>query len=268
MSYQASWGHRLLNYIGSLLTHYLSQPVKHYTSFTLEDEATLRAYLKPADILLVDGNQRISTAIKYLSQSTWSHAALYVGDIFDPSTGQSSSQQLIEANLQDGVVAVPISKYAHLNTRICRPCNLTAEDTAQVTGFMIQSLGKSYDPVHIFDLMRYLLPTPPVPARFRRRLLALGSGDPTRTICSTLIAQAFQSVRYPILPRLTGRGDARREILHIRHHSLFVPRDFDISPYFNVIKPELTKPFNYKTLRWGREPLAISNPNSSTDGAS
>ena len=50
--------------------------------------------------------------------------------------------------------------------------------------------------------MRYLMPMP-VPRRWRRRVLALGSGDPTRIICSALIAQAFESVRYPILPKVT-----------------------------------------------------------------
>ena len=32
------------------------------------------------------------------------------------------------------------------------------------------------------------------------RMIALGSGDPTRAICSTMIAQAFGLVHYPILP--------------------------------------------------------------------
>src|SRR5574337_378503 len=57
-----------------------------------------------------------------------------------------------------------------------------------------------YDLKNVVDLARYLLPTPPVPVGWRRRLLALGSGEPTQAICSTMIAQAFQSVSYPILP--------------------------------------------------------------------
>ena len=108
----------------------------------------------------------------------------------------------------------------------------------------------------IADLVRYLLPTPPVRARFRRRMLALGSGDPTRSICSSLIAQAYQSVCYPILPCVERRVDQRSsayahsEILHIRHHSLFTPRDFDVSPYFQIVKPTLERGFSYKELAW------------------
>ena len=104
--------------------------------------------------------------------------------------------------------------------------------------------------------MRYLLPTPPVPVRWRRRMLAFGSGDPTRAICSSLIAQAFQSVRHPILPNVTKSEDRsgslldQREILHIRHHSLFAPRDFDLSPYFEVVKPHLAAGFDHRRLVW------------------
>jgi hypothetical protein len=104
--------------------------------------------------------------------------------------------------------------------------------------------------------VRYLLPTPPVPVRWRRRLLALGSGDPTRAICSTMIAEAFHSVRYPILPQVERRAstdpDCRaceEEVLRIRHHSLFVPRDFDVSPYFQIVKPTL-EGFDPRRVLW------------------
>jgi len=83
-------------------------------------------------------------------------------------------------------------------------------------------------------------------------MIALGSGDPTKMICSALIAQAFENVRYPILPRITRAGSraARREILHIRDSSLYMPRDFDISPYFEIVKPTIVRGFDYTTLHW------------------
>jgi hypothetical protein len=80
-----------------------------------------------------------------------------------------------------------------------------------------------------------------------------------------LIAQAFQSVYYPILPHVewadvpkSPQGEsARREILHIRHHSLFAPRDFDISPYFAIVKPTIEAGFDYRAVDWARgEPAA------------
>jgi hypothetical protein len=83
-------------------------------------------------------------------------------------------------------------------------------------------------------------------------MIALGSGDPTKMICSALIAQAFDTVRYPILPKITRAGSrqARREILHIRDSSLYMPRDFDISPYFEIVKPTIVRGFDYTTLHW------------------
>jgi hypothetical protein len=90
-------------------------------------------------------------------------------------------------------------------------------------------------------------------------MIALGSGDPTRAICSTLIAEAFGRVQYPILPTIEPAEPAatrvvspysRREILHIRHYSLYTPRDFDLSPYFRVVKPTIERGFDYKELQW------------------
>ena len=174
--------------------------------------------------------------------------------------------RLIEVNLGEGCVAVPLSKYRTYNTRICRASGLTPDDRDQVVNFMLERLGLKYDLKNIFDMLRYFLPAPPVPVRWRRRMLAFGSGDPTRAICSTLIAEAYEQIRYPILPEITrapGRASAqsaysRSEILHIRHHSLYTPRDFDLSPYFRIVKPTLEYGFDYKDVTWAGEAKAGS----------
>jgi hypothetical protein len=49
---------------------------------------------------------------------------------------------------------------------------------------------------------------------------------------------------------------AREEILEIRHSSLYAPRDFDISPYFEVVKPTLVNGFDYKVMAWADTPAA------------
>lgn len=245
--------------LGRFLARRLQTANPGYEPYTPSDPQTLARALEPGDILLVEGNQKVSAAIKYLTQSTWSHAALYVGDALRPEDAGDEYPQLIEVNLGEGCVAVPLAKYTRFNTRICRPVGLTPEDRAAVVAYMVDRLGVRYDMKNIFDLLRYFFPTPPVPVRWRRRMIAFGSGDPTRAICSSMIAQAFQGVKYPILPEVTrapGRPCAqsdysRREILHIRHHSLFAPRDFDLSPYFRVVKPTLEYGFDYKQLQWG-----------------
>lgn len=129
---------------------------------------------------------------------------------------------------------------------------------------MIGRLGLRYDLRNILDLLLYFFPTPPVPVRWRRRMIAFGSGDPTRAICSSLIAQAFQAIRYPILPEVRRRKVAsrfaRQEVYHIRHHSPYTPRDFDLSPYFRVLKPTLEQGFNHRDLVWAQPPAPRRQP--------
>ncbi|MEO1066235.1 MAG: lipo-like protein [Pseudomonadota bacterium] len=246
--------------IGGFLARRLHEEVSGYLPYTRADLDTMRALLKPGDVLLVEGNRQVSSAIKYLTQSTWSHAAFYAGDgvsvPVDRADDPADRPCLIEVNLGEGCVVSPLSKYETYNTRICRPIGLTSEDQEKVVAFMISKIGLQYDHSNIFDLLRYFFPIP-IPTRFRRRMIALGSGDPSRAICSSLIAQAFQSVGYPILPLYESLDEEEcndafcyQEVLHIRHHSLFAPRDFDLSPYFQVLKPTLEMGFDYKTLNW------------------
>jgi hypothetical protein len=246
-----------LDWIGRRLARGLTQGSSGYQAFTHADPSALERTLRPGDVLLIAGNRKISVAIKYLTQSTWSHAALDVGDVLDPAAPSQERKCLIEVEVGQGCIAIPLSKYATFNTRICRPIGLSDEECRKVITFMIDRIGLQYDMRNIIDLLRYLLPTPPVPTRWRRRMIALGSGDPTRAICSTLIAQAFRSIRYPILPRIERASQAsglsdytREEILHIRHHSLFAPCDFDLSPYFQIVKPNLETGFDHRALVW------------------
>jgi Permuted papain-like amidase enzyme, YaeF/YiiX, C92 family len=267
-----SW---MLDGIGQRIAHYLERAEEGYEPFTPSDSEALRAALKPGDVLLVEGNNRISGVIKYLTQSTWSHAALYVGPIGERTTTDGEPLVLVEANLGQGVVGAPLSKYQRYHTRICRPIGLTADDCARVCTYAAERIGFDYDVKNIFDLMRYLFPLP-VPQRFRRRMIALGSGHPTRIICSALIAQAFEHVRYPILPKVTRieSEQARRDILEIRHSSLYAPRDFDISPYFQLVKPTVERGFDYRCMAWAdlpqthdAVPAAPDAPDSADDAA-
>jgi hypothetical protein len=252
---------RVLDSIGRVLARYLEKPVAGYEPFTPSDPHALRAALRPADVLLVEGNNNISGVIKYLTQSTWSHAALHVGPMPGRTSEEGEPHVLIEANIGEGVVSAPLSKYHRFHTRVCRPAALSDDDRGKVCAYAVERIGLDYDYKNITDLMRYLMPLP-IPQRWRRRMMALGSGDPTRLICSALIAQAFEMVRYPILPRVTLMESraARREILEIRHSSLYAPRDFDISPYFAVVKPTVENGFDYKTLHWADLPARAEAP--------
>lgn len=249
----------LLQLIGRKLAHHLTKPLEGGVHVATIRPAMLAATLRKGDVLLIEGTSRVSAVIKYLSQSAWSHATLFIGDALGPPQAGEEAKVLLEADVMEGVHAVPLSAYSRLHTRICRPVGLSPEDINAVVAYAVARIGHTYDLKNIFDLARYLVRAP-VPNRWRRRLLSLGSGDPTRAICSTLIAQTFQSIRYPILPEVVSVQsndpacvECSREILHIRHHSLYMPRDFDVSPYFQVVKPVIEQSFDRHRLTWAND---------------
>jgi len=235
--------------IGRFLASYLTKAQPGYLRFDTVSIEAVATIIKPGDILLVEGNTRISTAIKYLSQSSWSHVALFVGN----ATGSFDEPSLLEADLKNGVLLVPLSKYTDFNVRICRPFGVTDDEIKKMIGFAKSRLGHQYDLKNIFDLMRYLIQKPVVPNRLRRQMIGFGSGEPTRAICSTLIAQAYQSIHYPILPRHgsdSGGENGEVPAFYKRHFTHFTPRDFDLSPYFEIIKPTAESGFDYRDMKW------------------
>ena len=249
---------RLRDLLSSWCAGYLSRPIKGFEPPAACSLDQLAALLQPGDVLLVEGNLRISSMIKYITQSTWSHVAIYVGP--QPGAPSDDPPVLVEAELAQGVILSPLSKYAKFHTRICRPIGLRPEDRERVVAHALQSVGHGYDLKNVIDLARDRLSRTSVAATLKRGLRALGSGEPTRTICSTLIAQAFQSVRYPILPMRLLRpcrdipperkGDCVEETWEAGHFSVFAPSDFDVSPYFAVVKPLPVDDFDYTQLRW------------------
>lgn len=248
----------LLRMVGKRLARFLSRPREGQAHLATSPREQVAATLRKGDVLLVEGNSRFSSAIKFLTQSTWSHAALYIGDHLGPSNDGSEAKVLCDVDVNEGVRVVPLSVFSNVHTRICRPVGLSEAEIDAVVTYMVSRVGYSYDLKNVFDLARYLIRTPPVPDSMKRRMIALGSGEPTRAICSTLLAQAFDSIRYPILPEVELHEpqspvaqQARAEILHIRHYSLYMPRDFDTSPFFRIIKPRIEGGFDFHRLVWG-----------------
>ena len=66
------------------LTHWIVRYLTHEVAGTQRrvpvDMDLLLGTVQPGDVILVAGQSRISQIIMYLTQSTWSHAALYIGD--------------------------------------------------------------------------------------------------------------------------------------------------------------------------------------------
>ncbi|MDP6652475.1 MAG: YiiX/YebB-like N1pC/P60 family cysteine hydrolase [Gammaproteobacteria bacterium] len=234
--------------IGTRLATFLSKDLPDYQRIDTVSIEKVASILRTGDILLVEGNTRISTAIKYLTQSSWSHACLFVGQ----SGADCAEPTLVEADLKHGVRLVSLQHYADFNVRICRPVSLSDGDIQRLVDFARSKLGHNYDLKNVVDLIRFLIQKPAVPLRYRRAMISFGSGEPTKAICSTLIAESFQSIEYPILPRRNGEqgrdGDVPQFYRH--HFTHFTPRDFDLSPYFKVIKPTIGEDFDYRDLQW------------------
>jgi len=276
----------LRGWLVSLLVDLLTKPLSHYERRGWNDPEALKRNIRKGDVVLVEGDQRISAVIRYLTQSSWSHAALYVGDDLLQRGehlrqealacfGDEARHMLIEA-LLDGVVASPLSKYFDLNIRVCRPHNLKPHDLKKVLEEAVRSLGWRYDLRNIVDLLRYLLPVSLVPARFRRTALHFGSGMPTEVICSSHIGRLFDGVGFPIAPQVDlpegfDAPGARRNgllrlvfgfesaeytgLFHKRHPRLLTPRDFDLSPYFEIVKFNAIadRRFDYARIHWADE---------------
>jgi hypothetical protein len=113
--------------IGRRLARFLTTRLS-ITAVATCSPAQLAAALQPGDVLLVEGDTRVSVAIKYLTQSTWSHAAIYVGPQPELPRCEDEIVSLVEADLNEGVRAVPLARFANFHTRICRPVGLRPED--------------------------------------------------------------------------------------------------------------------------------------------
>lgn len=257
-----------LSSIGRVLARHLSQASNHNIRKATNSPEVFSSALKKGDVILVEGASRFSVAIKYLTQSTWSHAALYIGDTVDSFDKGEDARVIVEADVQEGIRLMPLSIFYERHTRICRPVGLPPKGIDQLLNYAISREGDRYDLKNIFDLARYLVQRPLVPNSWRRRLLSIGSGDPTRAICSSLIAQAFHSVAYPILPEFSPdksndlkRSRIQKEHANIRHHSLFAPGDFDLSPYFDIIKPTIERGFRPDQFEWKDPDAVIADAN-------
>jgi hypothetical protein len=254
----------------------ITRPRQEYRRYVFNDPERLKSRIRPGDVVLVDGDQRVSQVVKYLTMSPWSHSAIYVGSRFlrDPAQradtrrrfGKESRYLIVEALVDRGVVVSPLVKYIDFNIRVCRPHGLAPEQIRTVLDEVVARLGFHYDRRNILDLFRYLIPLRLVPLRLREDALHFGSGKDTETICSSFLAEAFAKVGLSILPlhirRRAVKRSRLREIvfgrptrsaysgfLKARHPSLCVPQDFDLSPFFDVVKFNGRDPIRFPYTR-------------------
>ena len=266
----------VLTRLSRTLTNWLTKDPEHPSeSVLLLNFDRLSYELRPGDVILVEGRSKVSEVIKMITQDPWTHAALYIGRLYEIEdaavrktvsryiNAEPDQQLIIETLLGEGTVVYPLEKYRHEHLRICRPNGLSPKDAQKVTNYAVDHLGTTYDVRQILDLGRFMLPYGIVPRRWRSSLFNHNAGDPTRTVCSTLVAQAFQSVRFPLLP-LAEHTDHGKLHIYQRNPRLVTPRDFDYSPYFDIIKYPLFGPDDfavYRHLPWGDKDIVCNGAN-------
>jgi len=270
------------------LVDFLNHPVSNYERRGENDVEALLRHVAKGDVLLVEGNQRISQVIKLLTHSTWSHSAIYIGDELLQrggllreraleAWGEDANHMIVEA-LMDGVVAEPVTKYAHLNLRVCRPHRLRPEHLKTVLDDSVAAIGWRYDLRNVVDLAKHFVSVSMFPSRLRRERERMGSDIQTEVICSSLIGQIYQRVGFPVAPTVTypagvggleparagimrrffvRRGFEPQAVFRRRHPTLLTPRDFDLSPFFEPVKFNSIAGglFDYQRIRWAEDEI-------------
>lgn len=251
--------------MGRSLLKRLEAPRKAYEKRIVNNMDNLCRVIQKGDVVLVEGRSELSNIIQVLTKSSWSHAAFYIGDALEGAGIEPGDRDrrhtLIEADTGSGVIAVPLNKYGDYNIRICRPFGILPEDLETVAAEVIGNLGKHYDHQNIMDLALLLLPPFLNPLKKRTIKACLGGCSEYEVICSGMIAKAFQNVGYPIVPGLSQTPVLENEAvknpygaeLIMRHYSQIAPRDFDLSPNFQVVKYNIvgTGEFDYRSI-WAR----------------
>lgn len=229
----------------------------------------LKYEIRPGDVLIIEGRSRISKIIRTITQSPWTHAALYIGRLNDfedeeikqlvrkhvDNTVTDNTRLIVEDLMDVGTVITPLNFYHNHHIRICRPIGITPADLHLVVNYAIKALGQPYNVRQLLDLTRFTLPWTILPRRWGSSLFRTSSGEPESGICSSLIAEAFTSVHFPILPYVKPDDTYGMEVFQ-RNPYLFTPKDFDYSPYFEIIKYPLFNPDEplpyYRRLPWSK----------------
>ena len=208
------------------LAVFLTQPVKRYSPATTADPESLSAVLRNGDVLLTEGNTRAAALIKRITRSTWSHVSMYVG----PLEEGPDPRCIVEADIAQGVRAVRLSELEGLNVRVLRPIGLNDAARSRLAEWVVGQIGGEYDLKHAWVLARSFLgmppkaSTPPAPNGIAE--------SATRFICSSLLANAFALVGYPILPIHTAVT-----AVSTADHRYVIPGDFERASVFEVVSP-------------------------------
>jgi len=250
------------------ITNYLVTNVEKKRVLPLSNFERVEEELRHGDVILVEGRTHVAKAIRRVTSSPWTHAALYIGRPYDYKDekllkiindnfdGDPAEPLVIETMVGKGVIISPLSNYSTEHIRICRPKGLFRKDAKKVVEYHLDRMGVKYDVRHIIDLGRILLPWGIFPRRWRSSLYSYKAGEETRLTCPLLLAEAFASVNFPILPMAHESETGQIKFVR-RNPRLFTPSDFDFSPFFEIVKYPIVEMSSavpvYHNLPWSKD---------------
>jgi hypothetical protein len=212
-------GDRVEHYIRSYVIEKLHERRSEYRLLYRNDMTRLKRSLRPGDVVLVEGEHLVSDWIKVFSYHTWTHCALWLGDL-------TAEGNILEAVMGRGVVRSELDNYRDFNLRICRPIGVSKDRVRRAIQFAVSHIGCSYDEHNVSQFVHF---------SFRRQCdpsACIGRLEENRFTCSSLIAAAYQAVEFPIIQFYDRTGDQ-----YVSYHPTQVqPKDFDLSLNFDVIK--------------------------------
>ena len=205
---------------------YLTTPIPRPRPAAAESMESLAAVLRRGDVLLSEGNTRVSSLIKRLTGSPWSHVSMYVGPLDDGHDPRC----IVEADIAAGVRSIRLSELDALNVRVLRPASLDSTKRSRLAEWVTSRIGSEYDHAHALLLGRRLLR---LPLRTRARpASSTATSTATRFICCSLLVHAFASVGLAIAPvRTCSDASACADPTGV------TPGDFEQAPVFEIIGP-------------------------------
>jgi hypothetical protein len=205
------------------LLRYLTTPIPRSGAAAAESIESLAGVLCRGDVLLSEGNTRVSHLIKRVTGSPWSHVSMYVGPLEDGHDPRC----IVEADIAAGVRSIRLSELDALNVRVLRPASLDSTRRSRLAEWVTSRIGSEYDHAHALQLGRRLLR---LPLRRETGPASTATSTATRFICCSLLVHAFASVGLSIAP-LRACSDAKVCV----DPASITPADFEQAPLFEVI---------------------------------
>jgi hypothetical protein len=216
---------RIRTWLVNALALYLARPVVNTRLSGPEVASELAAILRAGDVLLAEGNTRMAAIVRRVTGSAWAHVAMYVG----PLAAGDDPACIVEADVVEGVRAVPLSDLTGQRVRVLRPARLHDADIQTVRNWIISRIGDPYDLDRAWGLATRFLRLP-VLARFAAAAADGTAHGAARFICSSLLAQAFLLVGSPIVPaQASVLGLSKVDYRHV------TPQDFETASVFDVV---------------------------------